>query len=98
MHHGAAGEVVGAEAEDEAGRSVRALGPPHHQTMWAIGQVGEGEPDREEQHHGAELHALGDGADDEGGGDGREGQLEDDEDELGEEEAGGEGFGQSSRC
>ena len=38
VHHGAAGEVVGAEAEQEAGGGVGALGPPHHQTMWAIGR------------------------------------------------------------
>jgi hypothetical protein len=50
-------------------------------------QVGEGEPEHYEQQHGAELDALGKGADDQAGRDAREGELEDEPGELGQIDA-----------
>jgi len=54
-------------------------------------QVGESEPQRREQQHGSELHALGESADDQRHGDGGESSLKCDEDELGDNHAFAEG-------
>ena len=70
-----AGEVDGARLEDPA------LGAPHHVGDRAVD--GE-EPHRDERAPCAELHALGDRAEDQGGRDDREHRLEHDEDVLGD--------------
>ena len=102
VDHGTAGEVQGTLLEEEArggggglgrggvGVSIRAGPVPHHV---GHGQVGEGEPDDHEQHHRREFHALGEGADDEGGGDGGKGGLKDDVGEFGDVDALAEGGG-----
>jgi hypothetical protein len=47
-------------------------------------EVDQRDPERDEQRDRRELHAFGEGADDEGGGDRREGHLEADVDQLGD--------------
>ena len=54
-------------------------------------EVDERDPEDDEQHHGRELHALGERADDQRRRDAGEGHLEGDEDDLGDDDAVGEG-------
>ncbi len=56
------------------------------------GEIDQRHPERDEKGDGAELHALGQGADDERRRDGRERHLEGDIDELGDNDAVGEGL------
>jgi hypothetical protein len=84
VHHRAAREVEGSEAEEIAFRE------PYHV---GHGEVDEGDPQGREQHHGRELDALGEGADDQRRSNRREGELESDEGEFGNRHARGEGVG-----
>ncbi len=79
VHDGAAGEVDRAEAVDQASR--RAIGARTTPEPDHVGdrEVDEGEPQDGEEDDGGELDALGEGTDDQAGGDGREGHLEADE-------------------
>ena len=84
---GAAGEIERAPAEDQAVRR-----PDHMRDR----RVDDGQPERGEEQDRAELHPLGQRADDQRGGDRREGHLEGDEDQFGNADAGGEG--RRERC
>ncbi|MNP13378.1 hypothetical protein D3C76_1056570 [compost metagenome] len=72
MHHGATGEVQHAPVPHQG-----AVAAPDHVRDRRIDQ---GEPHRGEDQHGGELHALGEGTDDQRRGDDGEGHLEGDED------------------
>ncbi|AAW77739.1 PilL protein [Xanthomonas oryzae pv. oryzae KACC 10331] len=67
MHHGTACEIQRAQPEQ-----IPTGGPDHVRQR----QVAEGEPDRREQQHRAELGAFGKGADDQRAGNAGEGRLE----------------------
>ena len=91
VHHGAAGEVDRAEGEDQAGRIAhRRSGTAPEPDHVGDREVDEGDPERDEEEHGGEFDPLGEGADDQRRRDAGEGHLEDDEGELGDDDAGGE--------
>ncbi|MCY1294157.1 hypothetical protein D9M70_434400 [compost metagenome] len=71
VHHGATGEVEHAPVPHQ-----RAVAAPHHVRDRRVDQ---GEPHCGEDQHGGELHALGEGTDDQRRGDDGEGHLEGDE-------------------
>ena len=102
VHHRAAREVERALLEQEAGVDVAAApasaacrhpDPPRPDHV-RDREVGEGEPEDHEQQHRGELHAFGEGADDQAGRDGGERQLEAEVDKLGDVHALAEGAGQ----
>jgi hypothetical protein len=74
VHHRAAREVERAVHEQPA------RGMPHPVRDGAVDQQ---RPERDEQHEGRELHAIGDRAGDQRGGDDREGHLEHREEAFG---------------
>ena len=73
MHDGTAGKIK----HSPAGK--KAAAPGHMPDRY----IAEGEPDNHENQHGAELHTLGKGSNDECRGDDRKGHLEGQEDRLG---------------
>ncbi|MNP22910.1 hypothetical protein D3C76_1156000 [compost metagenome] len=80
MHHGAASEVQHAPVPHQ-----RAITAPDHVRDRRIHQ---GEPDAHEHQHRGELHALGEGTDDQRRGNDGEGHLEGDEHRLREQRGG----------
>ncbi|CRQ21749.1 hypothetical protein PAERUG_E3_London_17_VIM_2_03_09_05208 [Pseudomonas aeruginosa] len=81
VHHGAAGEVQHAPVPHQGAVTA----PDHVRDR----RVDHGEPDRHEDQHRRELHALGEGADDQRRSDDREGHLEGDEHAFREQRGGG---------
>ncbi len=87
MDYGAAGKIQGAFLEQETGGracgfcgcgigvGIRTRPIPDHVRQR---QVGASEPNQNEQQYGGELDPFGEGADDQGGGDGGKRQLEGD--------------------
>ena len=89
LRRGLGSTVSGRFHRLERGRDGVRSGPvPNHVRDREIDQR---HPERDEQRHRRELHAFGEGADDEGGGDRREGHLEADIDQLGDVDVRGEG-------